>query len=224
MPKEKSSISKTGGDKSEKVVLDYLTKQNRPYGVMDIITNLHGAITKAECQRALNTLVDKELVTTKLYGKQAIYVVRQDLIDITPPEEIVVIEQETAKLQNQIAQAKAKNKELTSELHALNCSLTTEQIIGKLDQIANKNKQLAQHLSMLRTGAQLISTEEKQRVAKELERHRRLWSERRRLFKDMFANVTESLPGKPKELLEELDIDTQDPFDINANPRDLVKV
>jgi len=35
--------------------------------------------------------------------------------------------------------------------------------------------------------------------------------------------VTENLPGKPKDLLEELDIDDKDPFDVNMNPRDLLK-
>lgn len=43
----------------------------------DIVNNLHAAVSKTECQRVINALVEKDLVTTKLYGKQAIYVVRQ---------------------------------------------------------------------------------------------------------------------------------------------------
>lgn len=43
----------------------------------DIVTNLHAAVTKTECQRAVNSLVDKELLTSKTFGKQTIYVVRQ---------------------------------------------------------------------------------------------------------------------------------------------------
>lgn len=44
---------------------------------VDIVSNLHAAVTKTECQRAVNSLVDKELLTSKTFGKQTIYVIRQ---------------------------------------------------------------------------------------------------------------------------------------------------
>ncbi|KAI1315370.1 hypothetical protein EDD11_000929 [Mortierella claussenii] len=214
MPKEKTSTGKGSGDKSEKLVLDYLTKQNRPYSV----------ITKTECQRVVNALVEKDLVTAKLYGKQAIYVVRQDTINTADAEELAVIDKEMSQLQSQIVDAKARNKQLTSELSALNSAMTTEQITHKLEQLMAKNEQSQQHLSLLRAGTELVTPEEAQRVSKDMEKHRKLWLQRRRLFKDMFAAVTENIPGKPKDLLEELDIDMQDPIDININPRDLIQV
>ncbi|KAI7824619.1 Tat binding protein 1-interacting protein-domain-containing protein [Gamsiella multidivaricata] len=189
----------------------------------DIVGNLHGAVTKIECQRAVNSLVEKDLVTAKLYGKQAIYVVRQDSIDAATPEELAAVDKQLAELQSKIAESKSRNKQLSSKLSALSSSMTTEQIIAKLDQSTTKNEQAEQHLSLLRGGTQLVMPEEKQRVAKEMEYYRKMWMQRRRLFKDMFATVTENLPGKPKDLLDELDIDVQDPVDININPRDLAQ-
>ncbi|KAF8924322.1 Tat binding protein 1-interacting protein-domain-containing protein [Dissophora ornata] len=224
MPKDKTtSFSKNVGDKSEKLVLDYLTKQNRPYSVTDVISNLHASISKTECQRVVNALVEKELLTTKLYGKQAIYVVRQDTIDAATPEELAGVDGAIAKLQNQITESKSRNRQLSSELSALNSALTTDQIRVKLDRLATKNEQSKLHLSQLGAGTELVTLEEKQSVAKEMEFYRKMWLERRRLFKDMFAAVTENIPGKPKDLLEDLDIDVQEPIDVNINPRHLVQ-
>ncbi|KAG0057475.1 PSMC3 interacting protein [Gryganskiella cystojenkinii] len=213
MPKEK---------KSEKVVLDYLVKQNRPYSVTDIVTNLHSAVSKTECQRVVNNLVEKDLISSKLYGKQAIYVVRQDTIETASPEEMATVDKESTQLQTRITELKSRNKQLTAELSAMNSSLTTDEISKKLALLTSKNEQSSKNLELLRSGTQLVTAAEKQVVVKEMEYHRKIWKERRRLFKDMFAAVTENMPGEPKDLLEELDIDDKDPYDANTNARELL--
>ncbi|KAF9945004.1 PSMC3 interacting protein [Mortierella alpina] len=222
MPKEKKQAVSKGGDKSEKLVLDYLVKQNRPYSVTDIVSNLHAAVSKTECQRVINALVDKDLVTMKLYGKQAIYVARQDTIEAVTPEQLAAINSEINSLQTRTIEAKSRNKHLNSELSALKSALTKEQITARLEQLRSKNQKSKDHLEQLRSGTQLVSAEEKKLVVKEMEKHRKLWIQRRRLFKEMFATVTENFPSKPKDLLEELDIDIQDPVDVNANPLQLL--
>ncbi|KAG0274674.1 hypothetical protein BGZ95_009570 [Linnemannia exigua] len=166
----------------------------------DIVTNLHAAVTKTECQRAVNSLVDKELLISKTFGKQIIYVVRQDTIDTAKPDELAAIDKRLVALREHIAEQKSKQKQLTTELASLNSALTTEDI----------------------ERSQLVPVEERQQVTREMESYKKLWIQRRRLFKDMFSTVTENLPGKPKELLEELDISLDDPIDININPRDLL--
>ncbi|KAF9158412.1 PSMC3 interacting protein [Actinomortierella ambigua] len=190
MPKEKKS---TG---AEKTILEYLTKQNRPYGVTEIASNLHNTIGKAELQKALASLVDLGKVVTKLYGKQAIYCVNQ---------------------------LKADNKQLTSKLSSMNSALPTDEIIQRAQALAAKNQENSSRLEQLRTGTQLVSASERQKVVKEMELHRKLWIQRRRLFKDMFGAMTENMPGRPKDLLEELGIEANDPVDILTTPSDLMQ-
>ncbi|KAF9437862.1 hypothetical protein BGZ76_010801 [Entomortierella beljakovae] len=146
-----------------------------------------------------------------------------DTIDTATPEELAVIDKEMSQLQSQIEESKTRSKRLTSELSVLTSALPTDQMFNKLNQLIQKNDQSRQLLSQLSTGAVLVSAEEKQHVGKETDMYRRKWLERRRMFKDMFATVTENLPGKPKDLLDELDIDVHDPFDLNINPRELVQ-
>ncbi|KAG0008711.1 hypothetical protein BGZ81_003913 [Podila clonocystis] len=222
MPKEKKTAA-LKGDKNEKLVLDYLIKQNRPYSITDIVSNLHNEISKTDCQKIINNLVVKDLITSKIYGKQAIYVARQDTIDTASPEQLAAVDREIAELQNKIGDRKTRNKQLSSELNLLSSAMTTEQIIERLKMLAAKNEKASQNLDLLRSGSKLVTPEAKQKVVKELEYHRKLWRDRRRVFKEMFQQVTDNMPGKPKDLLEELDIEMNDPIDIATDPRDLLQ-
>jgi len=78
------------------------------------VNNLHSAVSKTDCQRIVNALVDKDLVTSKLYGKQAIYVVRQDTIETASPEEMAAVDRELAQLQSKITDQKSRHKQLSS--------------------------------------------------------------------------------------------------------------
>ncbi|KAF9373201.1 hypothetical protein CPB97_000723 [Podila verticillata] len=222
MPKEKKTGA-TKGDKNEKLVLDYLIKQNRPYSITDIVSNLHNEVSKTDCQKVVNSLVENDLVTSKLYGKQSIYVVRQDTIDTASPEQLAAVDREIAELQNKIGDRKTHNKQLSSELNLLSSAMTTEQITEKLNTLAAKNEKASRNLELLRSGSKLVTPEAKQKVVKEMEYHRKLWRDRRRVFKEMFQQVTDNMPGKPKDLLEELDIEMNDPIDIGTDPRDLLQ-
>lgn len=59
------------------ILLDYLAKQNRPYSVTDIMTNLHNSISKPVTLKALAKLEASGAVTAKTYSKSVIYVIKQ---------------------------------------------------------------------------------------------------------------------------------------------------
>lgn len=59
------------------IVLEYLTKQNRPYSVTDIVTNLHNSMSKVVATKALVQLETAGSILAKTYGKSAIYVIKQ---------------------------------------------------------------------------------------------------------------------------------------------------
>ncbi|CAG8765661.1 2665_t:CDS:2, partial [Acaulospora morrowiae] len=112
MVKQKKAVTNKGDDSkkgikddAEQKVLDYLRKQNRPYSVTDISNNLHNAITKAAIQKALTNLVEKEEVGCKTYGKQSVYVVKQELNEMD-----VKIEE----LKKEVNDYKDRNKQLQS--------------------------------------------------------------------------------------------------------------
>ena len=52
--------------KCEAAVLEYLTKQNRPYSVNDVVLNLHKEHGKSAVQKALDVLVADARVKEKV--------------------------------------------------------------------------------------------------------------------------------------------------------------
>jgi TBPIP/Hop2 winged helix domain len=80
----------------QQVVVAYLRKQNRPYNVADIFTNLKGTIPKTLLQKILSQSSEKcnlshslvtplspykdclALIHSKTYGKQTIYAAKQE--------------------------------------------------------------------------------------------------------------------------------------------------
>lgn len=63
---------------ANEAVLKYLRNTNRPYSANDIVMNLHKEFGKTIVQRALDALVQQTVVLEKVYGKQKVYVIRQE--------------------------------------------------------------------------------------------------------------------------------------------------
>lgn len=59
------------------ILADYLGKQNRPYSVTDLMTNLHNSMSKPLITKALTQLETAGTIKAKAYGKSVIYVIKQ---------------------------------------------------------------------------------------------------------------------------------------------------
>lgn len=55
------------------VVLEYMNTQNRPYSLINVFDNLHGAVKKAALGRVLDALAASGSLKEKAYGKAKIY-------------------------------------------------------------------------------------------------------------------------------------------------------
>ncbi|CAG8547470.1 10259_t:CDS:2, partial [Racocetra fulgida] len=83
----------------------------------DISNNLHGAVTKAIVQKVLTSLVDKEEVVCKTYGKQSVYVVSQEQFESPSPDELNNMDAEIEDLKKEVNDYKERNKQLQSGDH-----------------------------------------------------------------------------------------------------------
>lgn len=73
---------------AEDAVQKYLETTNRPYSANDIVLNMHKQWGKTGVQRALDNLVAANIVLEKTYGKQKVYVIKQDPNDCPTEEEL----------------------------------------------------------------------------------------------------------------------------------------
>lgn len=64
---------------AKKLIIQYMTQQNRPYSAIQVFDNLHQRITKPVAQRVLDSLssADDGVLSCKEYGKAKIYFLNQ---------------------------------------------------------------------------------------------------------------------------------------------------
>lgn len=82
-------------------------QQNRPLNSQNVADSLQKFnLKKAAVQKALDSLADSGKISFKEYGKQKIYLARQDQFDIPNNEELNQMKEENSKLQAQLGEKK----------------------------------------------------------------------------------------------------------------------
>ena len=84
------------------IVLKYLTNQNRPYSVNDLVANLRNEIPKTMMQKVLDGLVQEDKVKEKVNGKQKAYAINQDEFAVASEAELEAFDKEATKVQNEL--------------------------------------------------------------------------------------------------------------------------
>lgn len=91
----------------------YVLQQNRPLNsqvVADFLQKFN--LKKTAVQKALDNLADSGKITFKEYGKQKIYLARQDQFQIPNTEELNQMKEENARLQEMLEEQKKANSQL----------------------------------------------------------------------------------------------------------------
>lgn len=65
-------MGKVNESEAKTIVVKYLTNQNRPYSVNDLVANLHNEVPKALMQKTLDGLVEESKIKEKVNGKQKV--------------------------------------------------------------------------------------------------------------------------------------------------------
>ncbi|KAL3824075.1 hypothetical protein ACJIZ3_020104 [Penstemon smallii] len=195
-------------DSAEGIVLNFVNEQNRPLNSQNAADSLQKFnLKKAAVQKALDSLADSGKISFKEYGKQKIYMARQDQFDIPNNEELNQMKQDNAKLQEQLGEQKKAILEVEGEMKALQSNLTLEEIQTKKTKLENEVTQMEEKLIQLRQGVTLVSPEERKAVEKLYVDMINQWRRRKRMFKDVWDAITENSPKNLKEFKEELGVE-----------------
>ncbi|XP_071690851.1 homologous-pairing protein 2 homolog [Rutidosis leptorrhynchoides] len=195
-------------DSAEGIVLNFVNEQNRPLNsqvVADFLQKFN--LKKTAVQKALDSLADGGQITFKEYGKQKIYLARQDQFQIPNTEELNQMKEENAKLQEMLEEQKKTNSQLEGEIKSLQSNLTMDEIQSNDAKLRKQVKELEERLSKLREGVTLVSPEERKVVEKTFSDAVSHWRKRKRMFKDVWDAITENSPKNPNEFKEELGVE-----------------
>ncbi|KAK3421705.1 homologous-pairing protein 2 homolog [Eucalyptus grandis] len=193
---------------TEEIVLSFVNEQNRPLNSQNVADSLQKFnLKKAAVQKALDTLADNGRISAKEYGKQKVYLARQDQFDIPNNEELNRMKEENAQLQQQLEEHRKAISELDGEIRGLQSNLTLEQILDKETKLRSEAKVMEEKLEKLRGGVTLVKPEERKAVQDMFAEKIRQWRRRKRMFKDLWDTITENSPKDLKEFKEELGIE-----------------
>ncbi|PWA76742.1 HOP2-like protein [Artemisia annua] len=195
-------------DSAEGIVLNFVNEQNRPLNsqvVADFLQKFN--LKKTAIQKALDSLAESGKITFKEYGKQKIYLARQDQFQIPNTEELNQMKDENAKLQEMVDEQKKANSQLEGEIKSLQSNLTLDEIQSNDAKLRNQVKEMENRLTKLREGVTLVSPEERNAVEKTFSDTISHWRKRKRMFKDVWDTITENSPKNPNEMKEELGLE-----------------
>ncbi|KAL1958449.1 hypothetical protein VTO42DRAFT_4313 [Malbranchea cinnamomea] len=220
MPPRKDKTEKAGKVSAEDgtaMILEYLRQQNRPYSAIDISANLHNKVSKAYTAKALKALHEKKLIEERVSGKQLVYHAIQDAADEASPDELAEMDKEIESLRDQIARARAQDKELKAELAALSARVPTAELREQVRGLEAARRGLLAELEPLRNASgskrrRMVSEEEQARVEREWRRWQRTAGARKRICRELWDRCTEVLPegvGSREEFWEELGLEGQ---------------
>ncbi|TPX34572.1 hypothetical protein SmJEL517_g02878 [Synchytrium microbalum] len=214
-------------------IIEYLRRTNRPYSALDVFNNLkqekeiqalvnedsynRPLLAKNNVQKVLTTLVEEGKISGKQYGKQFVYVCRQDEFETPSAEEMEEMDANIEKIKETILAIKEENKTLTAELASLNNSMTDDQIRERLKVLAVENGKAGERLKLLKNGAKLVNDDDRRKIDQDFDMYRKYWQVRRRMFREAWGTVTENLPDKPAELMEKLGIETDEMHGMDFN-------
>ncbi|KAI5079810.1 hypothetical protein GOP47_0005289 [Adiantum capillus-veneris] len=203
-------------DSAEGIVLNYMNEQNRPLNVQNVADALQKyGIKKAAVQKVLDSLADSGQVSAKEYGKQKIYLARQDQFEIPSPQELQELNENNEKLRKEHESEKVALSSLEAELRMLESNLTLEQIRAKEQKLRLDMENAESKLETLKQGVILVSAEEREKVQGAFSTKMSEWRKRKKMFKELWDLITESLPRDLKEFKEELGIEYDEDLQVN---------
>ncbi|KAJ4762685.1 hypothetical protein LUZ62_073060 [Rhynchospora pubera] len=195
-------------DSVEGIVLTFVNEQNRPLNVQNAADALQKFnLKKTAVQKALDALADNGQISFKEYGKQKIYLARQDQFNIPNAQELDEMKKQNAELQDELAAQKKATSEVEAEIRSLQSNLTLEEINAKQAKLKGEVKEMEEKLKKLQSGVVLVKPEDKKAIEGSFGEKVNQWRKRKRMFKEIWDAITENSPKDQKEFKEELGLE-----------------
>ncbi|KAK3146317.1 hypothetical protein QOZ80_3BG0264550 [Eleusine coracana subsp. coracana] len=203
-------------DSVEGIVLGFVNEQNKPLNSQNVADALQKFnLKKTAVQKALDALADSGQISFKEYGKQKIYIARQDQFDIPNAEELEELKKANSRLQEELADQKKAISEVESEVRGLQSNLTLEEIKSEETKLQSEVQEMEEKLNKLRNGVILVKPEDKKVIEDSFAEKVNQWRKRKRMFKELWDNITENSPKDQNEFKEELGLEYDEDVDVN---------
>ena len=198
-------------DDPKKYVYDYMKTQNRPYSLINIFDNLHGAVKKAQLGKILDALVEEGSLIMKEYNTK-IYLFNQDKLDIK------VTDADIDKIQKEIDEKREENKKLkeeisskANELKILTLSLTDDELKAKIKELKKELSKMKIKVDDIKENKIDPIPPEKMNEAREnFEKELKVFKKTKKICVDIINDISEGMELKLKDTYDKIGIETDD--------------
>lgn len=206
------------GSGEEQIVFDFLSTQNRPFSVQNIVDALQKeGVKKTAVERSLASLVEKKTVTKKEYGKAKIFILAQQHIALPDPDEVARLETELVAHAKELEDTTTRVSAMKERLANLGGQLTTDDAKEKVSALEKQLESKSKKREALGDGSALVTADEKHKLELSYYTMKSLWKKYRRIVKDITDMVGEATGQKAKMLHEEMDLETDEEAGVSPN-------
>ena len=203
-------------------VIRFLTDQNRPVSLNDIIQAVGQKHDKSSVQKAVDKLVEEEKIFVKTYAKQKIFcVVQEDRENAGGGEELRILDKDIEEVSGELKTVENELCKRSCELKDLEGKITVEEAQVKASELGKDIAVLRGKLEKFNSkGSESVSPGEKNKLWAEYERCSREYRKRKRMCTDIVNMIMEGYPKSKKHLVEDVGIETDE--DAGFNPAEHV--
>ncbi|XP_061446344.1 homologous-pairing protein 2 homolog isoform X2 [Rhineura floridana] len=204
------------GEGAAAILLRYLQEQNRPHSAQDAFGNLqreHG-LGKTAVVKALEQLAQQGKIKEKVYGKQKIYFPDQDRFGSVSESELKGLDNEISELSCKVQTLQQNCRHMESELKELKGSMTTPEMVKEIEELKKDCANYTEKLERIKSAANHVTPEEKEKVYNEKKLYCREWRRRKRMATELLDAILEGYPKSKKQFFEEVGIETDEDFNV----------
>lgn len=212
--KDKSKVKKKEEpkiDDPKQYVYDYMKSQNRPYSLVNIFDNLHGAIKKSLLGKILDALVEDGSLIMKEYNSK-IYLFNQDKLDIKVTD--ADIEQIQKEIDEKREENKALKEEITSksnELKILTSALTDDELKARIKELKKELAKMKVKVDDIKENKIDPIPPEKMNEAKNnFEKELKVFKKTKKICTEIINDISDGLELKLKDTYEKIGIENDD--------------
>ncbi|AAS53845.2 AFR474Wp [Eremothecium gossypii ATCC 10895] len=216
-PKKVDKTLQLKGREAEDLIERYLIEQYRPFGVNDIVQNLHNRVTKTNATKALETLVSQDRIICKLFGKAAIYCCKEQQLQLPPnvTEEEITIEA-LEQLREECNALNSDINEWQTQLNQLTRDPTNIELIEQINQRKVELEETKTRLEALEQGWKPQHAEVTSKLVSQNKVLEKAIKKRKKIMQEAVALVlsTQNITGETAkaDYLEELGFEPLTPI------------
>ncbi|KAI8121994.1 hypothetical protein FF38_09353 [Lucilia cuprina] len=201
-----------------KTVQQFMLQENRPYAVHEVLEKCGKDLGKAAIQKALDSLVSKEILLAKSYGKHKIYFAKQNVNNQELKKQMQTLKQKLSQAQNTLKNKESELNDLEMKLKPLNKVKSLATLEEERDKLLNDIRHTNEKLKSFQAQEMQnkLNSQDVKKILTKYENVSLAYRKRKRMCNDMLEAIMEGYPKTKKALIADIGLETDEEVGFNV--------